>query len=196
MAFPSWVTKDRIRSGAGEQLAGRLQPGRGPQQMLGVQVSATVLGYVSCRRAEQLPGRGAHQPGDVDALNRAARTSTAVDAGEELVERAGAEIRWPVVVTAHPRHPRFPAPGARRSPDRASGRTRVPYPGRGGLQENRGDARFPSGQPRGPGADRGSCVRVSLAVKRERRRPRARGGSAGRAWRSGSRCGSPPSSGR
>src|ERR1022692_241869 len=133
MAFPSWVTKDRIRSGAGEQLAGRLQPGRGPQQMLGVQVSATVLGYVSCRRAEQLPGRGAHQPGDVDALNRAARTSTAVDAGEELVERAGAEIRWPVVVTAHPRHPRFPAPGARRPAESRSrlGTYPSPLPGTG-----------------------------------------------------------------
>jgi hypothetical protein len=122
-----------VGSGSREQLAGRLQSGRGPQQMLGVQVSAAVLSDVSRRRAKQLPCWPAHEPGDVEALDRPARSTAAVDAGEELIERAAYQ----------------------------------------------GIAEMPEVRP---------ARLVSPAAKPGRRRPPARGGSPGRAWRSGSRC--------
>ena len=91
----------RVRVGArpGQQLAGGLQPGRGPQQLLGVQVRAALPGGLRRGRAEQFAGWLAHQPGDVHPPGGLARAARAVDAGEEVIERAA--VFWPVETAGH-----------------------------------------------------------------------------------------------
>jgi len=91
----------RVGAGPGQQLAGRFHAGRGPQQLLGVEVPAALLGGVRGRRAEQLTGRAAHQPGDVDPVHGPARAAGPVDACEEVIERAAPEVLRLVETAAH-----------------------------------------------------------------------------------------------
>ncbi len=97
------VTHERVGVGAGpgQQGAGRLHAGRGPQQLLGVEVPAALLGGVGRRQAEEFAGRGAHQPGDVDAVHGLPRAPRAVDTCEEVIERARPEVLRPVKTAGH-----------------------------------------------------------------------------------------------
>ena len=91
-----------IRAGSRQHLPGGLQPGRSPQQVLGVQIGAAALSRQRGRRADELARWRAHQPGDIDALAWTQRTLPgAVQTSDEVVERAGAEALRSVVTTAH-----------------------------------------------------------------------------------------------
>ena len=102
-----------IGAGPGQQLTGRLEVGGGPEQLLGVQVRAAPFGHVGRGRAEQFPGGRAHQPGDVHPVSRLAGAASAVDAGEEVIERAGAKVLRPVETAGHRAIPSFMAVRAR-----------------------------------------------------------------------------------
>lgn len=67
-----------------QQRPGRLGGQRGPQQVLGVQVPAAVLGGVLGGALHQLPGGLTEQPPDVDLAWTGARP--AEEAGEEFSE--------------------------------------------------------------------------------------------------------------
>ena len=73
-----------IRAGPAQQRPGRLGGQGGPQQVLGVQVPAAVLGGVLGGAPHQLPGGLTEQPPDVDLAWTRARP--AEEAGEEFPE--------------------------------------------------------------------------------------------------------------
>ncbi len=72
-----------VRARPAEQAPGRLGGEGGAQQVLGVQVTAAVLGGVLGGAAHQLPGGLAQKPADVDL----AGALSAEEAGEEFCER-------------------------------------------------------------------------------------------------------------
>jgi hypothetical protein len=73
-----------IGTGPAQQGPGRLGGERGPQQVLGVQIPAAVLGGVLGGAPHQLPGRLAQQLADVDLPG--AGTRSAEETGEKLSE--------------------------------------------------------------------------------------------------------------
>src|SRR5206468_11728297 len=73
-----------IRARPAEQTPGGLAGQGGPQQMLGVQVAAAVLGRVLGGAPDQFPGRLTEQPPYVDLPG--ARARAAEEAGEEFSE--------------------------------------------------------------------------------------------------------------
>jgi hypothetical protein len=92
--------RDRVRVGArgDQQPPDRLLPGRGPQQVVGVQVEVAPLRGLGGGFPDELTGLFGHQLPDVDALRPSRR---AVEAGEEVVERAGAMVARAVRVVDH-----------------------------------------------------------------------------------------------
>jgi hypothetical protein len=79
----------RIRARTGKQRPRRLQRAGCPEQVLGVHISVARLRRLGCGSSEQFARWPAHQLGDIDPLTRPHRTASgAVDAGEEVIERA------------------------------------------------------------------------------------------------------------
>src|SRR5215469_2095109 len=102
--YSSWIS-----TRPGEQLAGRLHRGCGPQQVLGVQFAASLCRLGGCR-ANQLTGGPAHQPGDVDPVARGWPACGGPEyPRDEVVEGTARLARRPEVTTAHRMPPRWQA---------------------------------------------------------------------------------------